>query len=815
MEEKPHKLLVIESSISLSNRMNALLSANGYQVSSFKISADAIEELKTSETDPYALIISSYMMPKMKGDQILKTAKEIAPDTQRLLIADTSELQTLISAINQAGIHSCLTLPFKDEDFIFRVKQCCDHYEGIIKQKNLKRLTHHQNTQLFQIASNFKRKKSLYASQIEKKKKEIRILESRIRSAGASVPQDRPVRLKDLLTRRNFFFSSDRFGSEFLKIRDQIKQIMETAVSGHQITLTKVSYLEAFAKTLSENKDRALAEEILSMAFMLIEKDEIPGEDSSQESKDLVPDEHFELKLSENKTQAAIRLKKGDGNGLSLAHVKRFLEKHNIIHGVKEPHLIESWLHKTSPEDDFFEIAQGKEPQYPRDAKIQYHFPTEFLHAGKVNKDGSINFQDRGEIPYVEKNAFLAGKILPEPGAPGVDIHGQQILVRDPVDYTFSSGPGTRMSEDGTRIFAIIEGQPHLDAMGNISVCPEFQTKGDLGFETGDVKFDGNVIVNGTVKQGFKVKCASLTAREIQGAEIDITGDLNVSMGIVNTEIIKVKGSVQAKFVHNSKINAFGDLIVQKEIIDSRIYLSGACMNETGSILNSEISAKMGIRAGSIGSKSSKPSTLTVGVDEHTTLLLAKIDSKLSLNNAEVNELETRLKELENEYQNLHLVISKHAYTQDRAQLELKEIEKKMGDLKSSGDMAALQKVSEAIKGIQRKARKAEEDLNNGFDRQDKITLEISQKKGKIKTLEELNKSLLDEKKRLREFSRRKTAHPEVTVAKKIESGTRIFAANSSLILHNASSRCRIREFSDSPGDTGKSVSFEMRIGRY
>ena len=62
----------------------------------------------------------------------------------------------------------------------------------------------------------------------------------------------------------------------------------------------------------------------------------------------------------------------------------------------------------------------------------------------------------------------------------------------------------------------------------------------------------------------------------------------------MDTDLVNVKGSVQAKFIRNSKINAFGDLIVQREIIDSVVRLSGACINTNGTIINSEIFANYG-----------------------------------------------------------------------------------------------------------------------------------------------------------------------------------------------------------------------------
>jgi uncharacterized protein (DUF342 family)/CheY-like chemotaxis protein len=794
--------------------MQNLLSDHGYQVNSFSVSQEALEALETA-MDEYALIISSYMMPKMKGDEILKQAKSLAPDTQRLLISDTDDMQTLISAINFANINACLILPIQDDEFLNQVKLCCDQYDITKKQKNLKRVIHRQNKQLFQIASNLKKKDTFYSEQIGKKKKEIRILESRLRSAGGSFNLDTPVLLNDLLSKQDGAISAESLGGQFLTLKEQIKQIIETAASSHYLSLSSIAYQDAVDPKGFKNEHRDLAKHILPSVYAQIEKDEISGVPNHKQKKEVILDEQFELTVSKDKTRALIQIKTREIQNLTLAHVKQFLEKNKIINGVMQSHLIEEWLHKALPDDEPFLIAKGIKAIYPKDAKIRYHFPTDFLHAGKVNEDGSINFRDRGDIPCVEEDAFLASKILPEESKPGIDIFGKKILVDAPVDQTFSCGSGARMSEDGVRIYAVCSGQPHLDAMGNVSVCPEFQIKGDLGFETGDVNFDGNVVVNGSVKQGFKVKCASLTAQEIQGAQIDIEGDLNVSMGIIDTELVKVKGSVQAKFVHNSKINAFGDLIVQREIIDSRIYLSGACINENGSIVNSEISAKMGIRAANIGKQTTKPSKLTVGVDEHTNLLVARVDSKLNINTRAINELASEVDELVKEDHALHGVISQHAYVQDRAQLELQNIEKKMENLKASGNMAAFQKVSNTVKEIQKNAAGAEEKINKGFDRQDEISQEISQKKGRIEEFEEMNKSFSDEKKRLLEFSNRNEPLAEIKVAKKIESGTKIFAVNSSMILHNSKSRCRIREFSSHSGDSGGIAIHEMRIEEF
>ena len=168
----------------------------------------------------------------------------------------------------------------------------------------------------------------------------------------------------------------------------------------------------------------------------------------------------------------------------------------------------------------------------------------------------------------MNKGDVLAEKKPLIQGVPGTSIFGINIPVNVVIDPPFIAGPGAVLSENGLVIIADKSGQPHVDAIGKITVNTEFIVDGDVNYETGNLTFDGNIVVKGTVKQGFTVKGVSLTANEIEGAIIDLTGDLNVSAGISDTTI-KTVGNVQTKFINNSTVLGFGNIIVLKEIIDS------------------------------------------------------------------------------------------------------------------------------------------------------------------------------------------------------------------------------------------------------
>ena len=106
-----------------------LLSSNGYRVRAASTSSDAMDLIEQCKDHPSSIIVAGYMMPEIKGDRILAAAKTAIPDTRRVLISDSSDLQALADAINLAGIHSCLILPFKDSEFLARINGCCKDYE--------------------------------------------------------------------------------------------------------------------------------------------------------------------------------------------------------------------------------------------------------------------------------------------------------------------------------------------------------------------------------------------------------------------------------------------------------------------------------------------------------------------------------------------------------------------------------------------------------------------------------------------------------------------------------------------------------------
>jgi hypothetical protein len=786
----------------------------------FKSPDDGIRHLTQASAAPYFLIIEGYVEIEPEENNILEKAKEISPETQRLLVAEPSALPSFVNAINSAGIHACLPLPFTNEDLLVQIKLRRDEYQAGRKTKNLQKTIQRQNKQLFQIAGNLRKKETLYAEQIQKKEKEIRVLESRLKSLFGDNELEHGPALKSLLEKEKVRFNSLGFKQAFDEFKMRVSDIFLTILSKRNLsetfTLSENDFVDALAlhsDQLDETIDLTVYESLasrLTPAFlnvMIWRANHDPKLSLDAKQQDIL--KCFTIEFSDKNLMAYIRLGRDAPEVVTVYMIEQLLHKNGIIFGIVEESVIEEWLYGDARQGEKLLIAEGKQPVQPTQGEIQYYFPINFKQPGRINPDGTMDYRDRGEVPHVEEGIKLASKTFPEPGEPGLDVKGMEIAVPEPVDPAFSAGPGTRFNEEKSEIFSTIQGEPHLDVMGVVSVNKEFRVKGDVGFETGNIEFNGNVVVPGEVKEGFSVKCVSLTAREICGAQLDLSGDLTVSMGIMDTKLINVKGNIQAKYIRNSTINSYGDLTVQKEIVDSTIYLSGACNNERGSILNSTLSAKLGIKAGTVGNESSGPSVLTVGVDEHLIRLGDKIKSALSMNRDMIRELTSEISQMKEVDKWLHGTITGNAHIQDRAQIKIRELEGKKAAIDGTKDAAALKNISDAIRKMEKKAKEAGEKINEWFERQDQIHHDISAKELEIESLEKSNSRLVKELENLEQISNKSKPVPVLEISKRIQSETKIRAPHSYKIVDKSWSRCTIREKSK---DDGGVVYYVMEI---
>lgn len=183
-------------------------------------------------------------------------------------------------------------------------------------------------------------------------------------------------------------------------------------------------------------------------------------------------------------------------------------------------------------------IASGTLPTPSKDAWIEEKVKIDPDVKPVMGKNGTADYRNVDNIHQVKKGDVLAVKHPATQGEHGVDIFGKMTPAPPAKDALFKLGSNTEISPDGLQLLASTGGYVFHQS-GAICVGIIYALKGDVDYQSGNLHYQGDIVVMGNVTDGFTVE-----------AEGDITVEGNVDAA----EIISKTGSVtvkQAVFGHN------------------------------------------------------------------------------------------------------------------------------------------------------------------------------------------------------------------------------------------------------------------------
>jgi len=148
------------------------------------------------------------------------------------------------------------------------------------------------------------------------------------------------------------------------------------------------------------------------------------------------------------------------------------------------------------------------------------------------------------------------------------------------------------------------------------------------------VVLDANTEVMGTVLSGARVHVAGdlRISGNVQDAEIDARGNVAIDGGFLGTGAGRVAcgGTFKARFAQNQRIEAGGDVTVERSLISSVVLTSGSVVmgNEEGTIVGGEIQAYGRVEARVIGSPRRVTTRIEVGTDPLVRLAVDRMEKR-------------------------------------------------------------------------------------------------------------------------------------------------------------------------------------------
>lgn len=214
------------------------------------------------------------------------------------------------------------------------------------------------------------------------------------------------------------------------------------------------------------------------------------------------------------------------------------------------------------------EIAKGMAPIPGENGWVRFYHP--MAKRVKLLEDGRADFRNIDRYINVKVGEKLATKFEGILGTPGFDVFGNMIpapaikkpklVIGNNIDERTNFEEGKELRE----YFASCNGVIFATEV-SITVSPELQIAGNVGLSTGNIRFDGNVIVRGDIEPGSVVECTGslIVYGNLESNGVNVGRDLIVHGGIKGsgTEIVRVTGRIQAKFIENAHLETRNNFV--------------------------------------------------------------------------------------------------------------------------------------------------------------------------------------------------------------------------------------------------------------
>lgn len=363
-------------------------------------------------------------------------------------------------------------------------------------------------------------------------------------------------------------------------------------------------------------------------------------------------------------------------------------------------------------------IAAGRKPKIGADGRLLMLIDVDSEpDRPKVDDAGVVDHYHARDFHVIEEGTPIARIIPPGPGEAGVDALGNVLPAVPGTPFTVSREiPGVRFDEEDDGVLvADCKGHPVRMPDGEVRV-DNVLTMDHADLRTGNVVFDGSVLINADVGAGVSVRATGDVVIKGSVQNASVHGDCGVVVvgGVIGPKPeedddlatqVTSGTDIEAVFISNARIDCAGDVIVKEYLSHCHTRAAGRVLagqqGGKGLIIGGSCHGVLGIEANGLGTHANVPTRLSVGPDLH---LVEKRDAARE----QVTGCTDRLARLRRVLRDLHrqhprpddamrTTIAKAERTVARFERELAEANEALAELQPLFDRAA--QASVKVKG--------------------------------------------------------------------------------------------------------------------
>lgn len=294
-------------------------------------------------------------------------------------------------------------------------------------------------------------------------------------------------------------------------------------------------------------------------------------------------------------------------------------------------------------------IASGQPPVHGEDGKIEWYVD---IHQsiGRELPDGRIDFREQNYVVNVDAGQTVARLKPATRGIPGRDIKGRVQPANAGKPGQLFAGDHIRQERVGSEILYIAEMDGALHHINdrlfvtNVLVLPS-----GVNYQTGNIDFAGDVIIQGAIASGFSVRAGGdviVTDSVENGSVIESQGSVNVARSISGKRtFVKAAVNVRAQYVVEATIKAGHDILLANYSMHAKLRAIGIIQVKKGvgeyggSIMGGETWATQGIDIFTAGTVAWIKTELIAGILPEQTEKLDKLQASIEGKNIHINQI--------------------------------------------------------------------------------------------------------------------------------------------------------------------------------
>ncbi len=276
------------------------------------------------------------------------------------------------------------------------------------------------------------------------------------------------------------------------------------------------------------------------------------------------------------------------------------------------------------------EFAHGNDPVDGIDAQFEALVQEVEYGTPKESKSGKIDLREVMKFSLIEADTPLMKRIPAKQGQNGRNVKGQVITAIEGDDTPFDENlPGAIVSsKDPNLLMSTCKGHPVILPCG-VKVDNSIVVN-NVDMSTGNISYDGSVLVKGEVKPGMKIKVTGdiIVKGVVTKATLIAKNNITVECGIIGSDpkkdgdqsppaILRAGGDVCAQYVTQAEVNAGRDVIVREYIshctTEAKEHVYVGQKGGKGKVFGGTCHAHAGVYANEVGANGDVKTLVSAG----------------------------------------------------------------------------------------------------------------------------------------------------------------------------------------------------------